>query len=84
MKLIELNCQQYGRIYINADKIDVIYKDNGHTKIHAGGLIWDIVDSVEEVVKMIYQPSDPIQDGMKKVFKDNAEVKKKIDDLTKL
>ena len=37
-----------------------------------------------EVNKMIYQPSDPIQDGMKTVYKDTANVKKKIDDLTKL
>ena len=80
MKLIELNCQQYGRIYANVDKIDTIYEANGGTKIYSGGLIWDIEDPIEHVIKLI--GSEPVQDGIKSAYRTNADVKKKIDDLT--
>ena len=82
MKLIELNCQQYGSILINIDKIETIYETNGHTKMHVGGYVWDIDESVDKIKKMMY--SEPIQDGMKKHMENNARVKKNIDDLTKL
>ena len=84
MKIIKLRSLRHGNVHLNVSKIEAIYDHNGLTHVSTSKLIWEVKESIEEVNKMIYQPSDPIQDGMKTVYKDNANVKKKIDDLTKL
>ena len=84
MKIIKLRSLRHGNVHLNVSMIEAIYDHNGLTHVSTSKLIWEVKESIEEVNKMIYQPSDPIQDGMKTVYKDNANVKKKIDDLTKL
>ena len=84
MKTIKLRSLRHGNVHLNVSMIEAIYDHNGLTHVSTSKLIWEVNESIEEVNKMIYQPSDPIQDGMKTVYKDNANVKKKIDDLTKL
>ena len=84
MKIIKLRSLRHGNVHLNVNMIEAIYDHNGLTHVSTSKLIWEVKESIEEVNKMIYQPSDPIQDGMKTVYKDNANVKKKIDDLTKL
>ena len=84
MKTIKLRSLRHGNVHLNVSMIEAIYDHNGLTHVSTSKLIWEVKESIEEVNKMIYQPSDPIQDGMKTVYKDNANVKKKIDDLTKL
>jgi len=85
MKLIELNSQQHGLVLINVDKIELIYETNFHTintKMHVGGYVLDIEESIDKIKRMMY--SEPIQDGMKRHMEKNAKVRKTIDDLTKL
>mgnify|MGYP003114189602 CR=1 FL=1 len=82
MKTIKLRSLRHGNVHLNVSMIEAIYDHNGLTHVSTSKLIWEVKESVEEVNKMIYQPSEPIQDGMKTVYKDNAIVKKKIDDLT--
>ena len=84
MKIIKLRSLRHGNVHLNVSMIAAIYDHNGLTHVSTSKLIWEVKESIEEVNKKIYQPSDPIQDGMKTVYKDNANVKKKIDDLTKL
>ena len=84
MKIIKLRSLRHGNVHLNVSMIEAIYDHNGLTHVSTSKLIWEVKESIEEVNKMIYQPSDPIQDGMKTVYKDNANVKKKLDDLTKL
>ena len=84
MKIIKLRSLRHGNVHLNVSMIEAIYDHNGLTHVSTSKLIWEVKESIEEVNKMIYQPSDPIQDGMKTVYKDNANVKKKIDDLTRL
>ena len=84
MKIIKLRSLRHGNVHLNVSMIEAIYDHNGLTHVSTSKLIWEVKETIEEVNKMIYQPSDPIQDGMKTVYKDNANVKKKIDDLTKL